>query len=114
MVQYGCNTIVFVLNNRVYAVEQMLLDPKPFQKDSTASFEAANVLQAWDYISLMNGFSNHSLGALSACVYTVQELQDTLVRISQHSGAVWLVSINLNERDYPASWQPFVYPAAKS
>lgn len=110
MVACGCNTVVFVLNNGVYAVEQILLNPEPFQKGSTAKFEAANVLQAWDYVSLLNGFSNNDPQAMSATVNTVGELNEVLARISEHSGAVWLVSINLNERDFPASWQPFVTP----
>jgi indolepyruvate decarboxylase len=112
MVACGCNTVVFVLNNGVYAVEQILLNPKPFQAGSTADFEAANVLQPWDYGSLMKGFSNNDPRAMSANVNTVGELQALLPQISEHSGAVWLVSINLNERDFPASWQPFVTPKA--
>ncbi|SOD97465.1 alpha-keto acid decarboxylase family protein [Spirosoma fluviale] len=110
MVACGCNTVVFVLNNGVYAVEQILLNAEPFQKDSTAKFEAANVLQAWDYISLLKGFSNNDPQAMSAAVNTIGELNEVLAQISMHSGAVWLVSINLNERDFPASWQPFVTP----
>ena len=110
MVACGCNTVVFVLNNRVYAVEQILLNPKPFQKGSTEKFEAANVLQPWDYVSLMNGFSNNDPQAMSANVNTVGDMQDVLTQISEHSGAVWLVSINLDERDFPASWLPFVNP----
>jgi indolepyruvate decarboxylase len=112
MVACGCNTVVFVFNNGVYAVEQMLLDSKPFQKGSTAPFEAANVLQHWDYVSLMKGFSNNDPQAMSANVNTVGEFQTVLTQISEHSGAVWLVSINLNERDFPASWHPFVKPKA--
>ena len=113
MVSCGCNTVIFVLNNGVYAVEQMLLDPEPFVKGSQAGFEAANVLQPWDYVSLMNGFSNNAPGARSANVNTVHDLQETLDQISEHSGAVWLVSINLSRHDFPESWRPFVH-AAKS
>nr|HAD52696.1 hypothetical protein [Algoriphagus sp.] len=39
MVQEGRNTVVFVLNNKVYGVEQMLLDSDPYKKDSSAPFE---------------------------------------------------------------------------
>ncbi len=78
MVSCGCNTVVFVLNNRVYAVEQMLLDAKPFVAGSSADFEAANVLQPWDYISLMKGFSNNDPQAMSANVNTVGDMQAVL------------------------------------
>lgn len=115
MVQEKRNTVIFVLNNKVYAVEQILLDAAPFEKGSNAPFEAANILQEWDYISLMNAFSNNnSKAAMSANVNTVKDMQNVLAQINKTPNAAWLVSINLNERDYPAAWAPFVLAAKKS
>jgi len=108
MVQEKRNTVVFVLNNKVYGVEQMLLNPAPYKPGSNAKFEDANVLQEWDYISLMKAFSNNESSAQSANVHTVQDLDNALVRIDQNPDSTFLVNINLNERDYPAAWQPFV------
>jgi indolepyruvate decarboxylase len=115
MVQQKRNTVIFVLNNKVYAVEQILLNAAPFTKGSNAPFEAANVLQPWDYVSLMNAFSNNnSKAAMSANVNTVKDLQNVLVQIDKTPNAAWLVSINLDERDYPAAWAPFVPAAHKA
>ena len=108
MVMEGRNTVVFVLNNTVYGVEQMLLNPAPYEAGSSAPFEAANVLQAWDYVSLMKAFSNNSDNAMSASVRTVEDMQGTLQHIAATPHAAWLVSINLDSRDYPSSWSAFV------
>jgi indolepyruvate decarboxylase len=109
MIMQGCNTVIFVLNNTVYGVEQILLNPAPYEAGSNAPFEAANVLQTWDYVSLMNAFSNNNSNvAMSANVNTVQDLLNVLTSINENPDVVWLVNVNLNERDYPAAWQPFV------
>lgn len=108
MVMEGCNTVVFVLNNKVYGVEQMLLNPAPYKSGSTAKFEEANILQGWDYVSLMNAFSNNALNAQSANVNTVQDLHNVLETIDQNPNSAFLVNINLKKRDYPTAWQQFV------
>jgi indolepyruvate decarboxylase len=108
MVKEKRNTVIFVLNNNVYAVEQILLNPAPFEKNSNAPFEAANILQRWDYISLMKGFSNNDATAKSANVNTVQDLQNVFASIKANPNSTFLVNVNLNERDYPAAWGPFV------
>ncbi|MFC3416125.1 thiamine pyrophosphate-binding protein [Algoriphagus hitonicola] len=110
MVQEGRNAVVFVLNNKVYGVEQMLLDPGPYTAGSTEPFEAANVLQEWDYVSLMKGFSNNAPTAKSAVVNTVGDLQSSLLMIDNDPNSTYLVSINLDERDYPSAWSRFVNP----
>ena len=109
MIMQRCNTVVFVLNNTVYGVEQILLDPAPFEAGSNAPFEAANILQTWDYVSLMKAFSNNNSNvANSANVNSVQDLMNVLENINQDQNTAWLVNINLNERDYPAAWLPFI------
>ncbi len=109
MVREKRNAVVFVLNNKVYGVEQMLLDPAPYQPNSEAPFEAANVLQPWSYKSLMSAFTNDdpTLG-LGLDVHTVQDLHDALAQIHAAQAIPFLVNINLSERDYPAAWAPFV------
>jgi len=109
MVHYNRNTIVFVMNNGVYAVEQMFLDPAPFQSESNP-FEAANVLQRWDYEGLMNGFSNKEKAhGRSAKVRTRHDLRQTLHDIDKHLETCWLVDIHLDERDYPNAWNAIVH-----
>jgi indolepyruvate decarboxylase len=51
---------------------------------------------------------------MSANVNTVKDLQNVLVQIDKTPNAAWLVSINLDERDYPAAWAPFVPAAHKA
>lgn len=108
MVQEGRNAVIFVLNNKVYGVEQMLLDAGPYKAGSTEPFEAANVLQEWDYVSLMKGFSNNAPSAKSAVVNTVGDLQNILLMIESDPSSTYMVSINLKERDYPSAWSLFV------
>jgi indolepyruvate decarboxylase len=108
MVMEDCPTVVFVLNNKVYGVEQMLLNPAPYKAGSDTKFEEANVLQDWDYVSLMKAFSNNAGNAQSANVNTVQDLHNVLKTINQNPKSTFLVSINLDERDYPSAWEQFV------
>jgi indolepyruvate decarboxylase len=108
MVMEKRNTVVFVLNNKVYGVEQMLLDPAPYKTGSNDPFEAANVLQEWDYVSLMKAYSNNAPNAQSANVNTVQDLHNVLETINNNPNSTFLVNINLNERDYPKAWSMFV------
>lgn len=111
IVRYGCNTVVFVMNNGVYGVEQVLLDPAPFRRGAGAEFEAANVLQKWDYKSLMKGFSGgDETRAKSASVRTAGELKRVLEQVNETPRAAWLISIDLDARDYPAAWEPVVNP----
>jgi indolepyruvate decarboxylase len=106
MVMHNKNIVIFVLNNNTYAVEQMLLNASPYKHGSTTPFEAANILQPWDYPSLMNAFSNRNAGgnAYSANVNTVQDLMNVFQQINQNQNACFLVNINIGERDYPAAW----------
>ena len=108
MVMESRSTVVFVLNNKVYGVEQMLLDPAPYKAGSTDPFEDANVLQEWDYVSLMKAYSNNAPNAQSANVNTVQDLHNVLETINNNPNSTFLVNINLDERDYPKAWSMFV------
>jgi indolepyruvate decarboxylase len=106
------NVVVFVLNNGVYAVEQMLLNPVPFKQGSNEPFEPTNILPKWDYTSLMRAFVGPSnVGGMAAEVNTVQDMLNTLNEIFSNVPQPWLVSINLAYNDYPAAWNPFVNPA---
>ena len=109
MIKTKRNTVVFVMNNGVYGIEQMFTDPTPF-KIHKSNFEGANILPQWDYCNLMNAFSNNdSKVGRSATVHTVGDLQKVLQQILKHSDACWLVDIHLSERDFPALWSSIVY-----
>lgn len=111
MVKEARNTVVFVMNNGVYAVEQMFLDPRPFQTGRQAPFEAANVLQRWDYVSLMAGFANGDGNRGKAVsVHTAAQLREALDGIAATPDCCWLVDIHLAERDFPAAWSAIVQP----
>ncbi len=108
MVRYKRNTVVFVMNNGIYGVEQMFLDPAPFKSGSTP-FEAANILQRWDYGGLMKGFSNgEEILGKSVKVRTQKELKLTLTDIDKYPETCWLVDIYLEERDYPKAWNVII------
>lgn len=108
MVMEKTNTVVFVLNNKVYGVEQMLLDPKPYKVNSKSPFEEANILQEWDYTKLIEGFSNNASNAKGLRVDTVDDFKNALKTIEKDTDSVYLVNINLDERDYPSAWSPLV------
>lgn len=108
MVMEKRSTVVFVMNNKVYGVEQMLLDPAPYKAESDATFEEANVLQEWDYVSLMKAYSNNAHNAQSANVNTVQDLHNVIETIQKNPESTFLVNINLKERDYPKAWSKIV------
>jgi len=109
MINTKRNTIIFVMNNGVYGIEQMFTDTSPF-KIPKSNFEGANILSRWDYCSLMNAFSNNdSESGRSTVVYTVDDLHKVLQQISRHPDACWLVDIRLPERDYPSAWSSLVY-----
>jgi len=108
MVMEKRNTVVFVLNNKVYGVEQMLLDPGPYKSGSKEPFEEANVLQEWDYTKLIEAFSNNNPNAKGLKVKTNDDFIKVLKTIEKDKNSVFLVNIDLDERDYPSAWSPFV------
>jgi indolepyruvate decarboxylase len=109
MIKTKRNTVIFVMNNGVYGIEQMFTDPSPFKRNKS-NFERANILPRWDYCSLMKAFSNNdSKVGQSATVHTVDDLQKVLQQIVKHSDACWLVDIRLSERDFPSIWSSVVY-----
>lgn len=110
MVAQNTNTVIFVLCNGVYGVEQILDDASTY-RDRT-EFEAANILPPWDYISLFKGFANGSPNAYATPVFTIDQLQRTLTQINATPTGVWFVAVALNTYDYPSSWRDFVYPPA--
>lgn len=110
MIHNGCNPIFFVLNNGVYAVEQMFLDAKTFRSDEIP-FEEANVLQRWNYDGLMMAFSNGDTSkGRSAQVKSIADLNEILKKIDESPECCWLIDIHLNERDYPSAWNAIVNP----
>ncbi|MGK3961553.1 thiamine pyrophosphate-binding protein [Sorangium sp. So ce1667] len=110
MVRYGRDIVVFVLNNGVYGVEQMFLDPRPYQKGATAPFEAANVLQRWNYEQLLRGFAGSAADHVrSAVIRTLGELEEVLASVAASPPATWLVDVRLDERDYPSAWNRIVH-----
>jgi len=110
MARYRRDIVVFVMNNGVYGVEQMFLDPTPYRKDSTTPFEAANVLQRWDYQALMAGLSGaDGAAARSAVIGVFGDLARVLGDIAASGPAAWLVEVRLAERDYPSAWNRIIY-----
>jgi indolepyruvate decarboxylase len=99
------NTVVFVLANGIYAIEQKLVNPNPFRQpprdysdpllDKVYSY---NKLHDWSYEKLADVF-----GGKGIVVNTLQELADALQTIDQHPDDNFVVVVRIPETDTPAS-----------
>lgn len=102
---YGQNTVVFVLANGIYGIEQEIVNPNPFRKppfeykdkllDSVFSY---NVLPNWQYDKITD-----SMGGKGRKAGTVSELQAILKEIAEDTVSNFVVEITIPETDIPAS-----------
>ncbi len=89
-------TIVFVMNNDIYGIEQALVDVTFFTQPPNPP-KAYNVLDTWDYAALARAF-----GCAAERVATFAELDDVLKKL-KHSRETTLVHVVIPMRDLP--WQ---------
>lgn len=102
---YGQNTVVFVLANGIYGIEQEIVNPNPFRKppfdykdpllDSVFSY---NKLPNWQYDKIPDVF-----GGKGRKADTVDELKAILDEISNDQESNFVVEITIPETDIPAS-----------
>jgi indolepyruvate decarboxylase len=88
----GCNAVVFVLGNDVYAIEQAFVDIDAFTP--TGQFAPFDVLPPWDYVALARAF-----GAKGYSVATVAELRATLAEVKDLEDVPALVEVVIPEKD---------------
>jgi thiamine pyrophosphate-dependent acetolactate synthase large subunit-like protein len=105
--QLGQDNVIFVMDNRVYAVEQWLIDAGAFAPGAPPPEFAAltDVPQGriWDYVKIAEGF-----GGVGHAVSTKTELRAVLEGLSERpinpvTGAptFTLVAVRVPAKDYP-------------
>ncbi|WP_346836684.1 thiamine pyrophosphate-dependent enzyme [Microbulbifer sp. SAOS-129_SWC] len=104
---YGHNTVVFVLANGIYGVEQYIVNPNPFRKPPDEYGPpntilnkpyAYNQLPAWNFDRLAEAF-----GGLGRTVGSADELAQVLVEIREKPQDRFLVTIQVPETDIPGA-----------
>jgi len=105
---YNTNNVVFVLDNGIYGIEQMLVNPNPFRTgDDKVHYETRpqqndvydyNKLNKWNYEKIVD-----MVGGRGAVVNTNAKLRLLLTEIDQHPDENFVVRVMLNETDIPQS-----------
>ncbi|MHA6965645.1 alpha-keto acid decarboxylase family protein [Zobellella denitrificans] len=104
---YGQNTVVFVLANGIYGIEQKLVNPNPFrQGDGRRDYPDPlqnkvypyNELPAWDYSKLPEVFGGkgHKVGSLD-------QLASVMAEIRASPAQNYVVEVTLAKTDVPAA-----------
>jgi indolepyruvate decarboxylase len=106
--QLGLDSIVFVMDNRVYAIEQWLIDARAFAKENPAPFAPlCDVPQGhiWDYVKLAEAF-----GGAGHFVHTNEELRAVLAGLHDvpvnpvtKKPTFTLVAVNVPAADLPSN-----------
>ena len=93
MVRCRHRTIVFVMSNGIYALEQANIDPRFFTGD--APLTSFNRLDPWDYAAV-----GKALGVWTAVAATLGELDAALTQARAQVGPS-LIEVRLAEKDFP-------------
>ena len=92
LVRARSNAVIFVMSNRGYAIEQAFVNLKGFE--AGGMFAPYDVLPAWDYLALAQGF-----GARGVRLSTATELMDFLEQLSLPTAGPTIVEVIIPERD---------------
>jgi indolepyruvate decarboxylase len=100
---YGQNTVVFVLTNGIYGIEQYLVNPNPFRKPPVDYSDELldevypyNDLPSWDLEHLAKGF-----GGEGRKVTTVDELLGVMEEIRGDTRNNFLVEVTIPKTNVP-------------
>jgi indolepyruvate decarboxylase len=105
---YGHNTVVFVLKNGIYGIEQKIVNPNPFRKPEPIQYSddpqgkllkkmySYNTLPEWQFDKLTEVW-----GGIGRKAATTLELQTVLKEIRATPGSNFLVEIAIPETDVP-------------
>jgi indolepyruvate decarboxylase len=96
LVKYKLNSVIFVMSNGVYAIEQVFVDINAFKAGPKHQFDAFDVLPSWDYQALAKGF-----GANAYKVETVDELNHVLHKLKHKTDLPTLVEVVIPKKDLP-------------
>lgn len=90
------NSVIFVMSNGVYAIEQVYVDVTAFEAGPQHKFDSFDILPKWDYMALAQAF-----GAKGFKVETVEELKRVLPLIKKIKSQPVLVEVCIPEKDLP-------------
>jgi len=96
LARHRLNAVIFVMSNKVYAIEQVYVDMTAFQPGPKHRFDSFDILPDWDYLALAKAF-----GAEGIRVETVDELKAALPRIAGIKHKPVLVEVVIPQKDLP-------------
>ncbi|MEH6535621.1 MAG: thiamine pyrophosphate-binding protein [Psychroserpens sp.] len=96
LVKYKLNSVIFVMSNGVYAIEQVFVDMDSFKAGPKHKFDGFDILPTWDYQALAKAFGAHSYKA-----ETISELNDVLKNLKKKTNLPTLVEIVIPKKDLP-------------
>ncbi|MBB4955494.1 indolepyruvate decarboxylase [Agrobacterium vitis] len=88
------NGVIFVMSNKVYAIEQVYVDMDAFKPGPEHTFDAFDILPTWDYLALAKAF-----GAEGLRVTTPDELDAALHHIKGVKDRPTLVEVVIPQKD---------------
>lgn len=94
LVKYNINSVIFVMSNGVYAIEQVYVDMDSFKAGPSHKFDEFDILPKWDYQALAKAF-----GAKSYRAETVKELDEVLLKLKEKTNLPTLVEIIIPQKD---------------
>jgi indolepyruvate decarboxylase len=102
MARYGQDTLIFLINNDVYGIEQWLAAPAAFGNDDP--FLPLVELARWNYSELPHAFGNSGRGWK---VSTYAELAKATEEALQHKGGPALIQVVVEPKSLPtlAKWR---------
>jgi indolepyruvate decarboxylase len=101
------NTVVFVIKNGIYGIEQNLVNPNPFRAPDVKvdypdpmynEVYPYNVLYGWQYDKI-----TECMGGIGREVSTIAKLQAVLAEISADQQSNFVVTINVPQTDSPGT-----------
>ncbi|PUA27968.1 MAG: thiamine pyrophosphate-binding protein [Cellvibrio sp. 79] len=90
------NAVIFVMNNGVYAIEQVYVDMDAFKPSPQHKFDTFDILPQWDYMALAKAFGAHGIR-----VETVSELNAALATVKKITSQPVLVEVVIPQKDLP-------------
>lgn len=91
------DSVIFVMSNGVYAIEQVFVDMSAFKPGPQHKFDAFDILPTWDYQALARGFH-----ATAYRAKTISQLDAVLEELAKKTDRPALVEVVIPEKDLPA------------
>ena len=88
------NSVIFVMSNGVYAIEQVYVDLTSFEPGPEHKFDTFDILPKWDYLALARAY-----GARGFRAQTVDELNSVLEELLHIKDQPTLVEVVIPEKD---------------